>query len=259
MLILLFIALGMSWTFGLPRNPNRSDGTPESPAIFTNTIYLPWVPIQPSGIYGYVTENGLPAANVEISLILNYLRPYIEMTVMTDTTQENGLYQFLGAPTIKSCPDSPYCQQAYLVQYLNQSGEPGHLDYWRSNRIYNYDQGSTLNISNFDIGLPHLIAPADGDIVTSPVNFSWARRPVQEDEYSLLIEDKSFIKQMHYQTANLGWVDGYRLDIEHEVCVNAPQWPCSAWYGIPLQWKLLIHNATGDTSINAEGSFTISP
>jgi hypothetical protein len=48
-------------------------GLPLSASLtLTNTVYFPLTFSSPAGLYGLVTEGGGPAANVEISLTLNY-------------------------------------------------------------------------------------------------------------------------------------------------------------------------------------------
>ena len=182
----------------------------------TNTVYFPLTFSSPGGLYGRVTQGGSPAANVEISLVLFYVRPPLPMTVMTTTTQANGLYQFLDVPTITSCTDSPYCMQDYYITYQNQGSDPQRIDSWKSQRLPNYTQGTAFNLSNFDLAAPQFLTPADGEHVTSPVHFSWQPRPIDDNDYLLFITANN--QALSYWTGSLGYTGEYDLDIEKEVC-----------------------------------------
>jgi hypothetical protein len=227
-------------------------------AALTNTVYFPLMFSAPSGLYGLITENGQPAAGVEISLLQNYVRPPLLTTLMTTTTQTNGLYQFLDVPSISSCDNSPYCQVEYYILYQNQSSDPQRIEFWMSQHLKNYTQGTAFNLSDFELAAPQFQAPVNGAHVTSPVHFSWQPRPSPDDDYRLYIMAEDFDHlRLSYPTDFLGYTGEYDLDIEKEVCAVVSPEPCSAWYGVPLVWELLIYNPTGSGAIKAAGVFTI--
>jgi hypothetical protein len=224
----------------------------------TNTVYFPLIYNAPSGLYGLVTKDGQPAAGVAITLFHNYVRPPLLTIETTTTTRTDGLYQFLDVPSITSCDNSPYCQQEYYVTYQNQSGDPQYIDFWMSKHLLNYAQGTAFNLSNFNLSAPQLLTPINGAHVTSPVHFSWQPRSSTDDDYALNITAEDFDHLgLSYSTERLGYTSEYELDIVKEVCAVPSPEPCSAWYGVPLVWELLIYNPTGYGIIQATGVFTI--
>jgi hypothetical protein len=235
-----------------------STSTIVASVAMTNTVFFPLIYNAPSGLYGLVTEDGQPAADVAISLLQNYVRPPLLTTLMTTTTRADGLYQFLDVPTITSRDNSPYCQAEYYITYQNQSSDLQHIGFWMSQRLRNYNQGTAFNLSNFNLTAPQLLTPINGAHVTSPVHFSWQPRSSSDDDYALYISAEDFDHLgLGYSTDRLGYTGEYDFDIEKDACAVVSPEPCSAWYGVPLVWELLIYNQTGFGSVRAAGVFTI--
>jgi hypothetical protein len=223
----------------------------------TNTVYFPLIYNAPSGLYGLVTEDGQPAADVTITLFHNYVRPPLLTIVATTTTRTDGLYQFLDVPSITSCDNSAYCQQEYYITYQNQRSNPQYIDFWMSQHLLNYTQGTAFNLSNFNLSAPQLLTPINGAHMTSPVHFSWQPRS-SSDDYAIFISAEDFDHLgLSYSTDRLGYTGEYDLDIVKEVCAVPSPEPCSAWYGVPLVWELHVYNPTGYGTVRAAGVFTI--
>lgn len=225
--------------------------------VLTNTIYFPVVYNAPTGLYGFVTENGSPVSGIELELHFTNVRPWITVLIMTTTTQATGLYQFQDVPTYLSCTYSAYCMGFYDTYYTNSEHDPLRISGWSSNHVYSYTQGTGVHLSSFDLVKPELIAPAHGEVVTSTVKFKWMPRGISGDNYSIYLRREA--SSDSYETENLGNVGEYLLDVDTEICSGQIQDPCSIWYGNPLSWSLVIRNETGEGYAPQEGTFIIQP
>jgi hypothetical protein len=233
------------------------DTTIDVSPVLTNTIYLPLVTRNPEGLYGYVTENGLPVSDLELTLYTANNGTLQEFRVMTTTTEENGLYQFMNVPGIQILCGNRYCYNSYFVNFENANHDPQRIDWWSTNGLYTYTQGTNILLGSFDIGRPELIAPIDGDVVTSTNHFRWTPRNIVGDNYAVQIIKAN--GAFGYNADFLGSVGEYSLDIINEVCPVVWSYPCSDWYGDPFNWYLIIGNNMGVGRVLQPGTFIIQP
>ncbi len=225
--------------------------------VLTNTIYLPMVYKNPEGLFGYVTENASPVSGLELTLFFANHGTLEVVQVMTTTTNENGVYQFMNVPSIQTLCGNRYCINRYFVYFQNAIHDPQRIDWWQSNGIFTYTQNTNILLGNFDIGRPELIIPIDGDVVTSTIRFRWTPRDIVGDDYAVDINKANIA--FGYRTDYLGSVGEYMLDIINEVCPVVWWYPCSDWYGDPFTWSLFIRNGMGEGGATQEGTFTIQP
>jgi hypothetical protein len=120
----------------------------------------------PSGIYGCVTEGGVPASGVEVDLWRLDPSPPDEK-LLTTITNPNGIFSF---STQLPTGDNQY----YYVRYENNA-VASRLAWYETN-LTDYQAGSSFHIGDFDIAGIALIAPGDGGTITLPGTFEWTAR-----------------------------------------------------------------------------------
>lgn len=163
------------------------------------SVYLPLIRNyrSPSGIYGTVTDNGVPAAGVELTL--QRVTGSLWSTVDTTYTQADGSFAFTTALSLAS-------GQRYAVDFYGST--PNQLGYWVTKRIDTYAAGSTVHIGDFDIANVDLLTPANGMSVTLPYTFQWTPRPaVPSDSYELYMTGGN----SYYYSTPLGYIGSFPL------------------------------------------------
>lgn len=136
-------------------------------------VYMPIVTNPSKGIYGTLTLNGKPAANVTINLRYtvdwNDENPINTTSIFTVTTDANGSYNFLNAPSIKS-------PERLWALYFNYENDPKKVYFWIGQRIMTYTAGQEVMIPTMDLADIALVSPADGTTTELPATFKWVPR-----------------------------------------------------------------------------------
>lgn len=226
LLLSLAAVLALLWLINLP--PARSAAAvstgslpPAEPQMLAHTkditftpaytAYLPSLanaaPLQPAGIYGHVTYEGLPLDGVPINLqyCTDYITYWSCYTADTFVTQAGGLYRFMDAATLSS-------GHKYVIAFSNNPLiDQRFLDMWRNAGLYAYTAGQT--VAGGDIELSDIVplAPPDGANVSLPVTFQWQPRPgAPTDSYSF--ELYKLNGSLLFHTPQLGYTGSYTLN-----------------------------------------------
>src|SRR5688572_2271090 len=104
LLLTLIVLLG--FTIAVERSTAASQGAD----LFTYLPSITYQPPPPRGIYGLITQNGVPTAGITVTLQLR--EGNTTTAIETVTTDANGNYSFLNAPSLGS-------EQRYFVFYPN--------------------------------------------------------------------------------------------------------------------------------------------
>ena len=216
-----------------PSIPSDAAHSLSSTNTITFTFYLPIILQPPIELHGYVTENGQPAQDISVTLSSRFPHPAAFDELGTTKTDSNGLYNFVGVPSI-ACNSYPYCWE-YYIEYYDPSAPPGRLMFWETASITNYVQGTAQQFPTFDIGAPVLISPHQGDVVSPTVTFTWAARPLPEDNYGIYLYP---LTAPYYPVRidNLGYISAFTMTLVGDNCNG----PCSAYYDRPLEWSIWI-------------------
>lgn len=154
----------------LPRVVKEVDGRPDPEPT----------PTPAPGIFGRVTLEGLPAADVALTL-----RQQVGTTPPTEVgsvrTAWNGEYHFHGVNPLPA-------GSRYHVAFGPQNQDPGRVAAWFGPDIFPFTAGQRAAGGNFDIGDIVLLEPEPEAAVASPVAFRWQPRPVP-DTYRLFLAD----------------------------------------------------------------------
>jgi CSLREA domain-containing protein len=162
---------------------------------FPYSVYLPLIRSYrpPSGIYGKVTDNGIPAAGVQLTLIRS------GYTLSTTVTHPDGSFEFTSVPSLA-------VGQYYRVDY--HGADSDHIGIWITRKLTSYAAGSTVHIGDFDIANVDLLTPMNGAAVTLPYAFEWIPRAgVPSDSYELMLTDGD----SYYHSTPLGYVSSFTL------------------------------------------------
>ena len=188
--------------------------------VLTPRAYLPIVLKGydiPSGIYGYVTQSGLPEAGVTLALWHGYLTT--ENVVATTVTDSSGYYAFHKVPSITQGTGNGYFVR-YAYDIGNNDNVLGRLSYWKTHVIEAYTTDQKFNIGNFDIGDVELVSPGYSDSQKLPITFYWKERPqITSDSYQLIFLNG-------FSTPLLGYMDRYTLSNLNGMNLNSPY----GWY-----------------------------
>lgn len=175
------------------------------------------------GIYGQVTYQGTPISGV--GLRLRFFDGNDWSTSATTTTDSDGQYDFVGAPSL-----SP--GQKYRVVYNNNGMGDSYLWWWIGPSITSYAAGSTVHGGDFDIANVSLLEPPATATRTLPVTFRWARRELSGYTYKLWILDRDV--GFYWNSGDLGDTDSYTLES------LAP----GMEYGHPYRWVVWIYHGS---------------
>jgi subtilisin family serine protease len=174
-------------------------GTP--PTITTPTPTP--TPTRPpgGGIFGRVTDNLSPAAGV--TLDLRRWDGSALSTVLTTTTASDGMYNFVGAPSLPA-------DQVYYVRYRNRAGTPGYLWGWLAPDITSYTAGANVPGGDFDIADVALGNPNTTTPQALPVTFRWTMRSIPSDTYEFeLLNADTY--EILWRSGDLGRVNSFTL------------------------------------------------
>ncbi len=187
-------------------------------------------PTRRLGIYGQVTYQGTPIADVP--LLLRFYDGSGWSTMSETYTDAEGHYRFTDVPSLDS-------GQKYYVRYYNGSttlanvvddetekysiqhnaaegigltGDPDYLYNWYSFDITSYTAGTEVHGGDFDIANVDLDAPSGGVTVELPQTFSWERRAATtSDSYAWRLFDPT--EPAHsVRTEPLGYVSSFNAE-----------------------------------------------
>jgi hypothetical protein len=188
---------------------------------------------KPRGVYGYVTDDGVPAGGVNLELRFSI---YGETwsTIANTTTTAYGMYAFPDIPTLT-------LNQYYYVRYTNTL-DPSRLFTWHTRRLDSFTAGSEVNIGDFDIGDITLVSPAAGASVRLPQTFQWtARAASPTDSYEFNIYDPSDPYTWFWTDPPLGYVSSYRV-------TGLPGFSIA----YPYFWEIWVYSPDGGYGISYE-------
>jgi hypothetical protein len=140
-----------------------------------------WVWALPeNGIHGWVTDNGMPAGNIKVSL--EKWDGKESQDIASTRTDAYGLYTFDDAPALTG-------EQEYFVLYQNRT-DSSRLWSWATNSISEYEANESVHIGDFDIANLEIILPEDREEISLPYTFQWIPRPNSPmDGYQINIFD----------------------------------------------------------------------
>jgi hypothetical protein len=201
--LLLALALLLGMAVAVKQSAANSQGADLS-------TYLPFASYQqaPRGIHGLVTEGGVPAAGITVTLQLRNAANQVSQ-VMLDLTDANGYYSFIGAPTLAN-------GDRYFVFYPNAEDTAARVNYWAGFLINSYTAGDEINGTDFDIANIVLTNPAPGATVTLPTTFTWnprAASPTDSYELNIVGDSEEDADETYFYTIPpLGYVGHYTLN-----------------------------------------------
>jgi hypothetical protein len=162
------------------------------------TAYVTYMPLVLShgSLYGRVTHNGAPVANV---LLVLYVYNGSSWSVQTSTlTGPGGDYQFVDQPSLP-------LGYRYMVEYTNSS-DSSRLGYWDTQQITTYLAGTVVQMGDFDVANVQLVDPGHGAAISLPYTFKWVKRSATPtDFYRVGIFDISDFDP-YVTTGTVGWV-----------------------------------------------------
>ena len=193
-------------------------------------VYLPMLTKPSNTIYGHVTDDGNPAANV--TLVLWRETGVTASPLITVTTNLSGDYTFQGMPALG--PD-----QAYWVRYENDSNSD-RLAAWYTRQLTSFPDGSMVNMGSFDIANVVLTSPPAGTKIVLPTSFQWTPRPAtMTDSYQISIFDY-FDGIPYYDSPLQGYTGSYNLS----------SMPAGFQYCNPYFWGVTVNSPDGGYGIS---------
>ncbi len=266
---LTFIGLVLMARFAQAQPLSRITTARTAPQFITSpltdtavyTWYFPVILRPPGMLYGSVTENGAPAANVDITLVqcLEWFFNPGGQFVCTNSasydavTDQRGWYAFIDPPTLVSTTIG-YPNQTYQAQWINTSGVPTRLSYWTSRVIGTYTQGDFVNLGNFDIGGITLLTPTANSTAHFPVTFQWIpRHNVFTDAYNVCVEGGLVIPKFDPGDFICLGPNTYT----NQVTLSDPF--SGIDYGYGYDWFVQMPDDTGGVGYSAHVPFTFAP
>jgi hypothetical protein len=171
-------------------------------------LYLPLLNRNAGGrLYGQVTENGLMAPGVPLTLCRLNSPADTQCTLMgSTTTLADGAYTFANLPALGT-------GQKYYAYFQNTTGAKGRLWYWQTRSLVTYALGSQVLLGNFDISDIKLSSPSSPVTVTLPVAFTWQVRGAgPSDSYEFDLYEPQSGSPYFYTQPPLGHVGSYPLN-----------------------------------------------
>jgi hypothetical protein len=184
-----------------------------------------------SGIYGCVTDGGMPASGVSV-MLLRWNSMTEEKTWMSTESTLNGVFSFTGVPGTQA-------NDYYYVQYTNIAN-PNRVAVYETKLLADYEAGSLEHIGDFDIANIELGAP-DGILASPPYVFQWTPRPATAtDDYELHLFGEGDDPYTYWDS--LGYTDNFALQVL----------PWNFDVGVPYQWNVWIYDPFGGNGISYE-------
>lgn len=183
-----------------------------------------------AGIYGRVNDIGAVVGNVTVTL--QKFNGISYELAATATTNNEGLYDFVGIPTLGP-------NEFYYIQYTNPNSDPNHLWWWYGNPIREYTSGQKLNGGDFDIQNIPLGGPNALDGLSFPVDFSWTPRSLYPEEVYAL--------EVYGANSGLFW-----SPMQPEIASYTMQYlPVELRAGQDLGWDVIVSTTQG-TGVSLE-------
>lgn len=166
------------------------------------------------GIYGQVTQDGIPQAGISVSLYYCGANCSIIRSTSTDT---NGVYQLTNVVSLP--PFFADNHWYYYIGYKNNSPtNNGRLSEWKCNPIYEYSFGENLHACDFNIADVQIHTPSSDTTnpVPMPINFSWSQR--RENSFYAVVFNRvsrsfaSIVRNKPGYTLTLASDPGFRAD-----------------------------------------------
>jgi hypothetical protein len=173
---------------------------PATPTPTATPTGTPTPPVS-QGIYGWVTFNGAPAANV--TLAMRFYNGSAWSTAAMTATDLDGRYVFTDAPTLLS-------GQTYYVRFGFNTTNPQYLYAWYGPDITAYAAGSTAAGGDFDIANISMLWPDFGARMPIPVDFFWQRRNLDKESYRWMLVDP--VSGTRWTSGDLGDVGSFTLN-----------------------------------------------
>jgi uncharacterized repeat protein (TIGR01451 family) len=163
-------------------------------------VYLPTIVKTPPMVSGIVTYKGNPV--VGTTLHLRY-KTGSWSTYATTTSDSTGSYQFTNLPPLTT-------GQQFYVAWINKTDD-SQLGGWACDSITT----STTNLEDyrcsFDVAYVVLASPDNNVTVALPKKFSWYKRSMTTDSYSLDLFDLND-STLSWWYPQVGYVDSYTLN-----------------------------------------------
>jgi hypothetical protein len=203
-LSLLSLLLTLVVLLGFTIAADRSIAAARGGDLFTYLPSITYQPPPPRGIYGLITQSGVPVAGITVTLQLR--EGNTTTAVETITTDTNGNYFFLNAPSLGG-------EQRYFVFYPNAENVASRVSFWAGFLINSYVAGQEISGTDFDIANITLVNPPPASVVTLPTTFTWNLRPSSPgDSYEFNLIDDETQQLYFYTNPPLGYVGSYLLD-----------------------------------------------
>lgn len=210
--------------------PARADEPPESGAY---RLYLPLISRPPGRIFGRVTQSGVSAANVPVSL--RFYNGSAWFTLSTSSTDVNGYYTFYNAPALGA-------NQKYQVVFENTAQDDGRLARWNTRELAGYAVGGQVEIGNFDVAALALAVPDHEQTVGLPFTFRWiVRAGVPTDSYALRLYDPVDLNPL-YVAPYVGYSDNTSL----------ASLPAGFSANTPYTWDVVLRGPDGGTGVSRQ-------
>lgn len=230
--MILYISLtltGIGLSYLLLAAPPRVDASrPLQPLPAPYYLYFPFVPKQTDGIYGRVTQNGVPAANIVLSM--RYFDGVSSSTIATTTTDADGYYHFRNIPSLTGT------KKDYHVRYQNPGPDLDRLWSWSTRVITSYVGGTDVAIGNFDLANISLVDPAPSSTIALPYRFQWTPRPATPtDSYEVDFFDPVDRNPWVWTNPPLGYVNSTVIS-----SIDS-SFSSGVWYG----WDVWVYGPDG--------------
>jgi hypothetical protein len=188
-------------------------------------VYVPLVQRAPNTLYGRVTDDGVAAPGVLLTLW--FYNGSIWDDIDTTNTDSNGNYLFTGMPALLA-------GQKYVVEYLNET-DPTRLWVWDTRELTSFSTGSVVNIGNFDLANVVFSSPAPGSEAVPPQSFQWSRRPTTpSDSYQFNLLD-IYDNNPSFVGPPVGYASSYTLG----------SLPAGFQYCNPYFWGVKVNSPDG--------------
>ncbi len=214
-------------------------------------VYLPLIFRPRPGIYGRVTESGVPAAGIPLEL--RFYNGSTWSSIASTNTQSDGWFAFTSAPSLSS-------GQSYYVRYQNMTGA-NRLWTWHTRILDTFVAGSSSYMGDFDVANISLLSPANNVSVSLPRIFQWSIRPATpSDTYEFNLYAPSTGSPHFYTDPPLGYLGSYTLntlpagfnvgqDYAWEIWAYSPD----GGYGISYETRMISFTNRGQVDRSSVG------
>jgi hypothetical protein len=222
----MLVTILLSWVsfiaLVIPALPLAAD-----PAQGDLITHLPFVATQPGGlgIYGRITESGVPVPGVSISLRRHDGNDWT--TAATVITDDKAEYHFLDMPALLP-------GHIYNVLYVNPENNPDRVISWIGYFITGYTAGADIFGGDIDLADAQPVTPTAGMTVTLPATFTWQPRSIPTDSYEFELFAEGGTPYF-YSNPALGYTNSYTLT----------SLPPGFQYDTEYLWSLVIYGPDG--------------